>query len=133
MTEKLDIYKCNICGNIVQVILNGAGELVCCGETMEKLESKNEETGTGEFHIPEYITDDNGFTSIQIGKKLHPMSEEHHIEFIERISNDKNKVILQYLHIGKEPRMELQNTLGEECAIELCNIHGLWEGHNDKQ
>ena len=131
MTEKLEFYKCEICGNLVQVILNGAGELVCCGEKMEKLDSKNEEIGTGEYHVPVFKTDDNGFTSIQVGKELHPMTEEHHIEFIEKISKDKKKFTLQYTEIGHEPRMELQYKSQNECAVGYCNIHGLWKGENN--
>jgi superoxide reductase len=131
MTEKLEFYRCKICGNLIQVMLNGVGELVCCGEKMQKLSALKHENGTDEYHVPVYINDDNGFTSIQVGKELHPMTEEHHIEFIERISRDKTKIILEYMQLGKDPRMELQNTLGKECAVEYCNLHGLWEGHND--
>ncbi|MBR6098813.1 desulfoferrodoxin FeS4 iron-binding domain-containing protein [bacterium] len=131
MTERLEFYRCKICGNLIQVILDGAGELVCCGENMEKLTANTQEKVNGEYHIPVYVKDDNGFTSIQVGKELHPMTEEHHIEFIERISEDKTKIQLEYMHTDKEPRMELQNTAGRECAVEFCNIHGLWGGHND--
>ena len=131
MTEKLEFYRCKVCGNLVQVILSGEGELVCCGEAMEKLEMNNTESGTNEYHIPVYIEDDNGFTSIQVGKELHPMTEEHHIEFIERISKDKMKLALEYIQPGKEPRMQLQEDSGEECAVELCNIHGMWKSQND--
>lgn len=132
MTEKLEFYKCNVCGNIVQVIIDGIGELVCCERPMEKLNPHTHESGTNEYHIPVYKTDDNGFTSIQVGKELHPMTEEHHIEFIERVSDDKKKIMLQYINLDEEPRMELQNNTGNEYAVELCNIHGLWEGKNDK-
>lgn len=131
MTEKLDLYKCKVCGNIVQVIVNSYGELVCCGQPMELLVPMTHEEGKDEYHIPVYITDDNGFTSIQVGKELHPMTPEHHIEFIERISEDKMKLSLEYMNIDNEPRMELQNTIGKETALGYCNIHGLWEGHND--
>ena len=133
MTEKLDLYRCKVCGNMVQVILNGFGELVCCGQNMEKLTANTQENVTKEYHIPVYITDNNGFTSIQVGKELHPMTPEHHIEFIERISNDKKCMTLKYINIEDEPRMELQHKVNSEKAIEMCNLHGLWEGHNDKQ
>ena len=133
MNEKLDLYKCNVCGNIIQVIIDGEGELICCGKPMEKLIPNTQENVTMEYHIPVYITDDSGFTSIQIGKELHPMTEEHHIEFIERISADKKCLTLRYLETTQEPRLELQHSIGKEKAIELCNLHGLWEGNNDKQ
>lgn len=131
MTNKLELYKCTVCENMVQVILDGAGELICCGEPMELLTPKTHEEGKDEFHIPVYVTDDNGFTSIQVGKELHPMTKEHHIEFIERISDDKMKLCLEYLNVNNEARMELQNTIGKETALDFCNIHGLWEGKND--
>lgn len=130
MTEKLELYKCKVCGNMIQVIMDGAGELVCCGEPMELLTPKTHEEGKDEFHIPVYKVDDNGFTSIQVGKELHPMTPEHHIVFIERISEDKTRMSLEYLDIKNEARMELQNSIGEETALDFCNIHGLWEGHN---
>ena len=134
MTEKLEFYRCKICGNLIQVILNGVGELVCCGESMERLEANNQESGTGEYHIPVYIVNDDGFTTIQVGKEPHPMTEEHHIEFIERISEDKTKITRQYLNAGDSPSIELHNSPAKECAKEYCNIHGLWRGgNNDEQ
>lgn len=133
MTEKLDLYRCKVCGNLVQVILSGFGELVCCGQNMEKLTANTQENVTKEYHIPVYITDNNGFTSIQVGKEPHPMTPEHHIEFIERISDDKSCMSLKYLNTEEEPRIELQHKTGKEKALEMCNLHGLWEGHNDKQ
>ena len=131
MTEKLEIYRCKICGNTVQVLLDGVGELVCCEKPMMKLTSNTQEHVTTEYHIPVYIKDDNGFTSIQVGKDPHPMTEEHHIEFIERVSDDKRKVTLEYLQVHGMPRIELQQNVQAESAIEFCNLHGLWEGKNN--
>jgi len=131
MTNKLQLYKCKICGNVIQVLLDGEGELVCCNEPMELLTANNQELGTGEYHIPVYLKDDNNETYIQVGKDQHPMTEEHHIEFIERISKDKNYLTLKYLNIGEEPKIKIDNIYENECAIEYCNIHGLWKGENN--
>lgn len=130
MTEKLEFYRCKVCGNVVQVILNGVGELVCCSVPMEKIVPNVEENVTKEFHIPVYIKDANGENIIQVGKEEHPMTAEHHIEFIERVSSDKNKIILEYLDKEKPPIVKQCTNLEAESAYELCNLHGMWEGKN---
>ena len=127
--EILEFYKCNICGNLVQVLANGGGELVCCGEPMEKLESKNNEQAVMEKHIPVFIEKDNQY-EIRIGEVLHPMLEDHHIMFIQAVSEDKNNIQLKILHAGDEPKMRLNEKPEKVTAYEYCNIHGLWEGKN---
>lgn len=130
MTEKLEMYRCEICGNFVQVILNGDGELVCCGQPMQKLEAKNQEEAMMEKHIPVFVEQDGG-QEIRVGEVLHPMLPEHYIMFIESISEDKNNVQLKYLHPGEDPRMFLKEKSGKTLAKEFCNIHGLWEAQSD--
>jgi superoxide reductase len=125
MTEKLEIYTCNICGNVVQVLLNGIGELVCCGETMEHLCPQFKEDELGEKHVPEII-EENGKKLIQL--KKHPMSEEHYIQFIEAISNDSNEIRLKYLHPNQIAEFDITN-FDSSKAIELCNIHKLWRNN----
>ena len=68
---------------------------------------------------------------IRVGEVLHPMTEEHHIVFIETISEDRNKVQLQYLYPGDEPKMLLNDDFKNLTAREFCNLHGLWEGKSD--
>lgn len=130
--EKLDLYKCNICGNLVQVLMVGAGELVCCGEPMQKLEAKKQEMAIFEKHVPIFIKNENGEDEIRVGEILHPMTEEHHIVFIEAVSEDKNHVQLKFLHAGEKPKMLLNNNCKNLVATEYCNIHGLWESQNSQ-
>ncbi len=129
--ERLDLYRCEICGNLVEIILSGGGELVCCGQAMEKLDAKNAEEAMLEKHIPVFVKRDDGGDEVRVGEVLHPMSDDHYIMFIETISEDKNHVQLQYLHPGEEPKMLLQQKLGKTLAREFCNLHGLWEGESD--
>lgn len=131
MTERLDLYKCNVCGNLVEVILAGAGELVCCGQPMELLQPHTSEPEVGEKHIPVFTITDNDGLEIRVGATLHPMTEEHYIQFIETISNDKNHIELQYFAPSGQPIMLLQDRLGAKKARAFCNIHGLWEDEQD--
>ena len=129
--EKLDLYRCEICGNIVEIVLASYGEIVCCGEPMKKLEPKQEEQAMMEKHVPIFVRQENGDTEIRIGEVMHPMLEEHHIMFIEVISNDKNKIKRKYLYPSDEPKMLVKFDLTSAYAREYCNIHELWEGRND--
>ncbi len=125
--EKLDLYKCDICGNVVEVILNGNGELVCCGQPMTKMEAQNQEEAMMEKHIPIFVSLEDGSQEIRVGEVLHPMLPEHYIMFIETISQDKNHVQLQFLHPNQEPKMILKEKFGDTIAREYCSIHGLWQ------
>lgn len=129
--ERLDLYRCEICGNLVEVILSGEGELVCCGQPMKKLEAKTQENAMLEKHVPVFVKTQDNANEVRVGEVLHPMTDEHYIMFIETISEDKNHAQLQFLHPGDEPKMILQDKLGKTYAREFCNLHGLWEGNND--
>lgn len=124
MTEKLGLYRCTICGNIVQIMHSGDGELVCCEKPMEKLIPQKDDTDKHEKHVP-IFTD---FNEIQVGTELHPMTEEHHIEFIQCVSPDKKHVEIKFLEKLEEPKMKLCGNFEHNCTLEYCNIHGLWEG-----
>ena len=129
MSEKLELYKCDICGNLVQVILSGVGELVCCGEPMKKLEAKfNENDELAEKHVPKIIVED-GKRFIRIDN--HPMTNEHYIQFIEAFSKDKSKIYLKYLNPNEKIEFDITNFDENIDAIEYCNIHGLWRSKND--
>ena len=129
--EKLDLYKCDVCGNLVQVIIAGGGELVCCGQPMIKLEGKSQETAMIEKHVPVFVKLADGGEEIRVGEVLHPMEDNHYIMFIEAISEDKNNIQLKYLHPYEEPKMVLKEKFGKTVAKEFCNIHGLWQGESD--
>ena len=123
MTEQCEIYRCNVCSNIVMVMHGGAGELVCCGELMEKLEEKTQEE-MFEKHLP--VIKENGEKYIQVGETRHPMTQEHHIQWIE-VQTDNQKMI-KFLDIESEPVFMIKSNEKILSAREYCNIHGLWKG-----
>ena len=127
MTARLEVYKCIHCGNIVEVLHEGAGELVCCEEPMELMKEKTEETGN-EYHIPVVeVKDDKMF--VKIGKSEHPSEEKHYIEFIEVHSPDNQYVKRKYLKAGEKPELELKPIYKNITMRAYCNVHGLWRGH----
>lgn len=129
MTEKLDLYKCQVCGNLVQVLLNGVGELVCCEQPMTHLTPREDEVNDlAEKHTP-VIEQEEDKKYVRL--KYHPMSEEHYIQFIEIYTKDKKKLHLKFLEPNESAEFEITNFENEIDAIEYCNIHGLWRNKND--
>lgn len=128
MALKLRFYKCSVCGNIIQVLIDGAGELVCCGQEMDLLEPKCTDEGS-EKHVPCFEINEENSAIIKVGCELHPMSDTHYIQFIENISPDKRKLYLEFFEPGDIP--QISNVNNTNTAYEYCNIHGLWEGNND--
>ena len=124
MTERLDIYKCNVCGNIVEVIHGGVGELVCCEEPMELLSEKTADAAT-EKHVP-VIEKIDGGCKVTVGSTLHPMEEKHFIEWIELLAD--GKAYRQFLDPGDAPQAVFNVEAGSITAREHCNVHGLWKG-----
>ena len=122
MAERYEVYKCEICGNIVEVLHSGKGQLYCCGQPMKLMEVKKEEQGY-EKHLP-VIEQKNGSVIVKVGSVPHPMEEEHHIEMIEVITED-GKVLRKYLKPGDKPEAEF-NVENIKEAREYCTIHGLW-------
>lgn len=116
MTELSQIYKCEVCGNIVEMVHNGVGELVCCGQPMVLQIEKTEEEGT-EKHKP--VVEGK---IVKVGSVPHPMEEAHHIEWIETISADD--VCRKVLKPGQQPEAEFCGEASKARAY--CNIHGLW-------
>ena len=126
MTKILEMYKCEICGNLVEVVFSGEGELVCCGEPMKKLkENTKSQEMSGEKHVPIIEKTDEGVI-IKVGATPHPMENEHYIMFIEANSADKRYVKRKYLYPNEEPVLNLKCSCDKVIARELCNIHGLW-------
>jgi len=124
MAEKLQVYKCNVCGNIVEVLHGGVGELVCCGEPMELLDEKTADATT-EKHVPVIEKIDGGY-KIKVGSVPHPMEEKHYIEWIELLAD--GKAYRQFLKPGI-PAEAIFNVKAEKVsAREYCNVHGLWKG-----
>ena len=119
MTKKGQIWKCEICGNIIEVLHEGADALVCCGEPMKLQEEKTKEPELGEKHIP--VIEGN---KVIIGEKEHPMANEHYIEWIEAVSENKEKSKV-FLKPGDKPEAEF--SFKPVSAREYCNVHGLWK------
>jgi len=123
MTVIKQTYKCNICGNIVEVLHAGVGKLVCCGQPMELLKEKTKDVGL-EKHVPVIEKTISG-VKVKVGSVPHPMEEKHYIEWIEIIAD--GKVYRKFLKPGDEPETEFQTEAEEIEAREYCNIHGLWK------
>lgn len=124
MTNKLNVFKCEVCGNIVEVLHAGPGELVCCGKPM-KLFVENTVEASKEKHVPVITRLPNGI-KVTVGSVLHPMEEKHSIEWIELLVGDK--VLRQHLKPGQEPAVIFEGvTAAEVTAREYCNLHGLWK------
>lgn len=123
MTELRAIYRCPICGNIVEVVNAGAGELVCCGKPMNLLKG-NTTDGATEKHVPVVEKIDGGYR-VKVGSVDHPMLAEHYIQWIELLT--PTSVLRRELKPGEKP--EAVFLTDEECggAREYCNLHGLWK------
>jgi len=124
MTERLQVYKCEICGNIVEMLHEGAGKLVCCGQPM-KLYEENTVDAAKEKHVPVVEKTDDGL-KVSVGSVAHPMVEEHYIEWIELIAD--GKAYRQFLKPGQMPEAVFAVDAEQVTAREYCNLHGLWKG-----
>jgi len=126
MTKLNEIYKCEICGNITEVLHSGQGSLVCCGQDMKLLEENTIEKEGNEKHIPIIEEIDSG-VKVKVGSIEHPMLEEHYIEFIELIIN--GKVYRQNLKPEQKPEAEFYVDISGKnlSARAYCNVHGLWK------
>lgn len=120
-----EIYKCNICGNIVEAVHAGGGELICCGQPMEILEEKAKDEGM-EKHVP-VIEKTNSGVIIKIGTVPHPMEETHYIEWIEIIADGIS--YKKFLKPGDAPEAEFSIKAEKIEAREYCNVHGLWKNN----
>ena len=118
--EKLVIMRCEICGNIVQVLNSAGGELFCCGQEMNKLEASVSEEAMTEKHVPIFIKYDNT-CEIRVGEVLHPMTNEHYIMFIEAINDKNDEIHLKFLNPNDEPKLKTDNSKNYKKAIELLN------------
>ncbi len=122
MTEKLEVYKCEICGNIVEVLHSGRGQLVCCGQPMKLLEEKSEDQGK-EKHVPVIERTAKGI-KVKVGSIPHPMEDKHYIEWIA-VDTDK-KIFRKFLKAGDAPEAEFDTVDDVHQVRAYCNIHGLW-------
>jgi superoxide reductase len=123
MAEQLQIYKCDVCGNIVEVMHSGKGELTCCGQPM-KLFTENTVDAAKEKHVPVLEKTADGF-KVKVGSVAHPMEEKHWIEWVELIVD--GKVYRQFLKPGQPPEATFCIKADKVTAREYCNLHGLWK------
>ncbi|MBW1710165.1 MAG: desulfoferrodoxin [Deltaproteobacteria bacterium] len=123
MAERLQIYKCEKCGNIVEVLYGGQGELSCCDEPM-KLFVENTVDAAREKHIPVIEKIAGGF-KVKIGSVPHPMEEKHYIQWIQVIAD--GKTYRRFLNPGDAPEAEFMIDAEQVTAREYCNLHGLWK------
>ncbi len=122
MTALLQVYKCEICGNIVEMLHEGDGELNCCGQPM-KLFVENTVDAAKEKHVPVKEATAAGL-NVKVGSVPHPMEEKHYIEWVEIVAD--GKAYRQFLKPGQAPEAFFP-VKGEWTAREYCNLHGLWK------
>lgn len=116
------IYKCEVCGNIVELLIEGGGQLVCCGKPMNLIEEKTEDNGL-EKHVP--VIENN---RVKVGSVDHPMEEQHYIQWIE--ATDGKEVSKVFLKPDQKPVAEF--SFEPILAREYCNVHGLWKSKESK-
>ena len=122
-TQRLEVYKCALCGAMVEVMNGGAGELVCCDQPMQ-LMTENTVDAAKEKHVPAIEKIDGGYR-VSVGSVLHPMEEKHYIEWIELVAD--GTVYREYLKPGDTPVAEFMVNAQTITAREYCNLHGLWK------
>jgi len=123
MAERLEVYKCEICGNIVEVLNGGKGELVCCNQPM-KLLKENTVDAAYEKHVPVVEKTPDGY-KVAVGSVAHPMEEKHYIQWIELIADGKSYI--QFLNPGQAPEALFKVDAEQVTARGYCNLHGLWK------
>ena len=122
MKDKVEFYCCGVCGNLVELINKGGGQLVCCGKPMVKLEP-NTNDASQEKHVPVAVRKDGKIT-VEVGSVIHPMTEEHFIEWIALVSDEG----VERVHLSPEDDPEAEfNDVKDGSVYAYCNLHGLWK------
>jgi len=124
MRQRFEVYKCDVCGNIVEVLFGGEGELVCCGEAM-KLLKENTVDAAKEKHVPVVEKISDGYR-VKVGSVAHPMEEKHYIQWIELMADGIS--YFKFLKPGDKPEADFCVKAEKVTAREYCNLHGLWKG-----
>lgn len=123
MTQLNEVYRCEVCGNIVDVVHAGIGELVCCGQPMKRL-VENTVDASREKHVPVVERTDDGIL-VKVGSVAHPMEGNHYIEWIEVVAN--GRVMRAHLKPGMAPEARFKCAGDSITVREYCNLHGLWK------
>ena len=124
MAKQLEIYKCELCGILVEVLNGGDGQMMCCGAAMNRMVESTADAAT-EKHVPVIEKIDGGY-KVTVGSTLHPMTDKHYIQWIELLAD--GKAYRQFLSPGDEPIAEFKVEADNVSARENCNVHGLWKG-----
>jgi len=119
MTKRGQIWKCNICGNIVEVLHEGADSLVCCGQPMNLMKENADDSASKEKHVPVIKG-----KKVLVGSVAHPMEEKHYIEWIEA-TGETEEIDKIFLKPGDKPEAEFKFKVVSARAY--CNLHGLWK------
>ncbi|KPJ67571.1 MAG: desulfoferrodoxin [Coxiella sp. DG_40] len=125
MVKLNNIYKCNVCGNIIQILHPGEEALVCCDQPMEKLSEQDMNEALAEIHVPIIKSMERGL-QVTVSNTPHPMEQQHYIEWIELIADGRS--YRKYLHFGEEAKVSFCVKAKTISARTYCNIHGLWKG-----
>jgi superoxide reductase len=124
MTQRLEIYKCELCGNMVEMLNSAGGTLSCCGQAMKKLDEKMADFTT-EKHVPIVQAIPEG-TRVVVGSTPHPMKDEHFVEWIEIVNGPY--VQRKYLKPGEKPEADFYVKYHDGLVgREYCNLHGVWK------
>ncbi|MCI7567810.1 MAG: desulfoferrodoxin [Desulfovibrio sp.] len=126
MAEKLDIFKCMKCGNVVEVLHGGCDHMTCCGEAMKHMK-EGATDGALEKHVPVIEKIDGGY-KVTVGSVAHPMTEEHYIPWIELIADGQS--LTAFLKPGDKPEAVFKTDAAKVTAREYCNLHGVWKAEN---
>ncbi|MBS4032186.1 MAG: desulfoferrodoxin [Clostridiales bacterium] len=123
MAERMQVYKCEVCGNIVEVLHGAKGQLVCCNQPMQ-LVTENTVDASKEKHVPVVEKVEGGF-KVTVGSVAHPMEEKHYIEWIEVIAD--GRICRKWLNPGEAPEATFLTDAKDVTVREYCNIHGMWK------
>ncbi len=124
MAKRYDVYKCEVCGHIIEVLHEGAGELVCCDQPMVQM-TENTVDAAKEKHVPVVEKVDGGYL-VKVGSVAHPMEEKHYIEWVQLMADGTS--YRQFLKPGDKPEAKFTIDAQSVSAREYCNLHGLWKG-----
>ncbi len=123
MIKRFDVFRCEVCGNIVELVYAGGGQLVCCEKPMIQMEEKTRDDGK-EKHVPVIVKTQTG-VKVKVGGVPHPMEEKHFILCIELIVD--GRICRKFLAPGDAPEAEFEISGDNLIAREYCTVHGLWK------
>lgn len=124
MTQERDIFKCDVCGQVMEVLYKGSDKIICCGQPMKKLTANTQEASV-EKHVP-VIEETKTGVLVKVGSVAHPMEEKHYIVLIEVLT--ANQVLRAELKPGQKPEAEFCVKKSDILEVrEYCNLHGLWK------